>query len=136
MLWFLGGHMNNSKRICFHSNMELKQILKPWKMPSNGTIAFWLALLKQPSCSLIKRHLQQQILQLKISWLKRHLNLRTFLALQKNMRLSRVALAMFKLKLQLGQQIFFFFSKSCFHSLKYFWWLQTWEEEICWSLQD
>lgn len=44
---FLGGQMNISKRICFHCNTEWKQMMKPWKLPWNWTIIFWLTLLKQ-----------------------------------------------------------------------------------------
>jgi len=83
---------------------------------------FLVSPTKATLCSLVKHHLQQQISPLKSNWFKRGLHLRTSLALSEEclMGLSKVALAMLKLKLQPGKRIIFFFSKTCFYSLKYF----------------
>lgn len=81
------------------ANSETLKVVLKWNHH------FLVSPTKITLCSLVKHHLQQQISPLKSNWLKRGLNLRTSLALSVEclMGLSKVALAMLKLKLQLGQ---------------------------------
>lgn len=95
-----------------------------FKVALQWNITFWLALLKPPSVFWLSITCNNKFHHSKATGSKGP-NHRTSLALSECwIWLSELALAMLKLKLQLGWWITFFFFKTRFYSLNYFWWSQ------------